>query len=131
MVTGARKNKTLISPPTIADLHLLFWICLPKFACFFFLWISSNCDVVNTTFKLNHLKLKHFKLYALLATTVGNPPGCDLGGLHLFFLVLVATNDPFGCDLDHGFPPPFSWLQLPMIFLVVILVVLVLFFLCL
>jgi hypothetical protein len=49
-----------------------------------------------------------FQAYALLVAIVGNLLGHDLGDLHFSFFVLAATNDPFGCNLDHGFPPPFS-----------------------
>ncbi len=121
-VIGAKKNKTLISPPTLGHITSSYYYIYQSFACVFFLWISSNRDVVNIAFELNHMKFKCFKftpswLQLLVIFLV------MILVVFIFFLVLTTTNDPFGRNLDHGFPPPFSWLQLPMIFVVVILVV--------
>lgn len=83
------------------------------------------------------LEARTLQVCSFLVVDVGyNLLGCDLGGPHPFSLVLATTCDPPGHDppnhdLDHGLPPPLSWLQLSTILLVVILVVFILSLLCL
>ncbi len=63
---------------------------------------------------------------SLLAVIIGDLPDCgrdlDDQGRPPFSLLVVATSDPHGCNLDHHLPSPFSWLQLLTILLVVILI---------
>lgn len=81
------------------------------------------------------LEAQTLQACSLLAVDVGrNLLGCDLGGPQPFSLVLATTGDPLGHDppnhdLDHGLPPPLSWLQLSTILLIVSLVVFILSFL--
>jgi hypothetical protein len=73
-----------------------------------------------------------------LATSIGDPPnhGCDLDlcGLLPFSLLVVATNDPFGCghNLDRHLPSFLSLLKMLVIFLIMVMIlvfmVLLLFF---
>jgi len=45
-----------------------------------------------------------------LVIATHDPLGRDLGGLHFFSFVLVATGDPLSCDchVDHHLPSPLS-----------------------
>jgi hypothetical protein len=83
------------------------------------------------------LEAQTLQAYSFLVVVVGhNLPSHDFGGPHPLSLVLATINDPPSYDhpdhnLDHGLPPPLSWLQLSTILLVVILVVFILSLLCL
>ncbi len=75
---------------------------------FKFLSRLGDHDVPTTTFKLNCLKFKRFKLTPSLTIVVND---LGFGGRHLAFLVLTAACDlpSHGPHVDHCFPSrPFA-----------------------
>ncbi len=122
MVTWARERKTLILPLILGHHHLPLQLHLPKFhvCCFSLELRQSWCCQYNVWIK--SLKVQTLQVCSLLVVDVSN---LCLGGLRIAFLVFIA-HDPasrsphVNCCLP--FPP---WLQLLMIFLVVVILILV------
>ncbi len=130
---GAREKKTLISTRALGHHYFFFILHLLKISLHFpsleHMWFWC----FQYIFWAESLKAQTFKVFSLLATTIGDPlhhgHDLDLSGHLLFYLLAIVINDPLGCDpfgcghdLDRHIPSFLSLLQLLVIFLIMVMI---------